>query len=294
MTSSNPVIAGIERQRAIAETIQSFFAGHGINEPVKAEDLIFRSRVVVEKTANHGRLSKALLGAMFPSLPAGSVLLHYTSPDGLDGMLRSGELWLYPVRKRIDEAEVRTFAEKHCLGGYLDNSAGEPAYKELSDDLFYTSFTTTGGDEAAMWALFGRRGTGARITLRLTPEAPAELRTIQYVAPMPSLLNGLTGALNAAGHPPFLPWTISKIGAFYLPSEMQLEREARLLVKRHQGVQLPTCTDLQGCEYLPIPIGTANQFCSIELLEIEAGPAADQAALEQTIAQSKFSNLSLK
>ena len=41
--------------------------------------------------------------------------------------------------------------------------------------------------------------------------------------------------LAKLGLPPFVPWTISKIGGFYLQSSLRPENEVRLLAKRHIG-----------------------------------------------------------
>jgi len=45
----------------------------------------------------------------------------------------------------------------------------------------------------------------------------------------------LNDALAEIGAPAFVPQTISKIGAFYLPSGLEVEDEVRLLMKRHKG-----------------------------------------------------------
>jgi len=71
--------------------------------------------------------------------------------------------------------------------------------------------------------------------------------------------------------PPFVPWTISKIGGFYLQSSLRPENEVRLLAKRHIGG--PDEARKQGdIEYWPVPIGKPNEVCDIELTQIQLGP----------------------
>jgi hypothetical protein len=52
--------------------------------------------------------------------------------------------------------------------GHPDTSRGEAYFKQLSDDIFYTSFARPGAhDEQQMWSLFGDGGTGVRLQFRL-------------------------------------------------------------------------------------------------------------------------------
>lgn len=281
----------IERDRRIVAIVQGVLAKRGISLQIHPTELHIGEEAIVETTANKQKLSSAILDHMFPREAAPVDLVHYTPPEGLIGIARTGEMRLYALRKRIDEAEIRTFAEEHKLYGYLASAAGEPYYKELSEDLFYTSLTRGGGNEAVMWGVFARGGTGARLTTRIAPAA-AELRSMQYQQRSRTLLNELNGELAAYGAPPFLPYTISKIGAFYLPSCLGVEQEVRLLVKRHPGVALPTAKD-GGLEHLPIPIGLQNPFCDIQVLSIELGPIADAAALRTAIRGTGLENVRL-
>ena len=251
-------------------------------------ELSIRSKVILEPTSSR-KLSNAILEAMFPRQQAPITALHYTSIDGLRGIASSGEMRLYAVRKRVDEGELKTFAKRHRLDGYLDTNNGQAYYKELSDDLFYASFAReTHGDPAGMWALFGEHGKGVRLQMRLKPE-DAELRPIQYEQPSRTILNELNDALTAEGLPPFLPWTISRIGAFYLPSSLAPESEIRLMIKRYDRGRSPARSDGMH-EYWPVPIDRANSQCTIELVEIAIGPAGNineaQNALKGTACES--------
>jgi hypothetical protein len=94
----------------------------------------------------------------------------------------------------------------------LDSPTGEPYAKELSDDIFYTSFADLArSDENMIWASFSESGRGVRLKFRLEPGS-GDLRPIQYENPARTLLIELNRALAAQGEPPFMPWTISRIG----------------------------------------------------------------------------------
>jgi hypothetical protein len=228
---------------------------------------------------------------MFPRYAVPCDLHHYTSVASLAGIASSRELRLYAVRKRIDQGELDTFARKHRLKGYLDSSAGEPIYQELSDDLFYTSFARlTSKNETGMWTVFADAGKGVRLQFRLAPRA-AELRAVQYNTPARTLLNEVNDSLTAAGEPS-LPWTTSKIGAFYLPSTLEDEDEVQLLIKRHPGGRDDGKHD-GAHEYWPVPIGTDNDICCLDLIGIHLGPNAVKADVQVAIANTPFGQLPL-
>jgi hypothetical protein len=145
----------------------------------------------------------------------------------------SCELRLYSVSKRINEGEPDTFARKHGLKGYFHSSGGPPFYKELAHDIFYIFFARPGGaNEDELWNVFAEQGRGVRLKFVVNPIA-AELRPIQSEQPGTTLLNELNQALESAGEPPFIPRTLSRTGAFYLPCIFRREDELRLMLKRH-------------------------------------------------------------
>jgi hypothetical protein len=133
-----------------------------------------------------------------------------------------------------------------------------------------------------MWGAFAQ-GTGARIQIRIVPKA-AELRAIQYEDHSKrTLLNEINGALSKAGEPVFVPQTLSKIGAFYLPCTVQSEDEVRLLIKRYQGGPNPVASDGQF-DYWPIAIGKDNDFCRVDVTGIHVAPSGKRCAVEAAIA----------
>jgi len=140
-----------------------------------------------------------------------------------------------------------------------------------------------------MWKFFGDHGNGVRMKLRLTPKY-ADLRGIQYEQASRTLLNEINDALAAGKQPPFLPWTISRIGGFYLPSTLQVEDEVRLMAKRHGGG--PNHAKSDGAdEYWPVPIGVQNDVCVIEVVEIMPGAHAKRADVTAALTGTALSSV---
>lgn len=285
-----PILNQLERRKKIAEVFRGVLSARGISNAFEEQGITITERTIVESTGGQKKLSNAILDYMFPKEPSPCDLFHYTSASALKDIAASGELRLYALRRHIDEGELKTFATKHTLAGYLDGSRGEEYYRELSDDIFYTSFTRLGAKSTAdMWAFFAEGGRGVRLKFRLAPRA-ADLRSIQYEQPCRTLLNELHDALSAAGEPPFVPWQISRIGGFYLPSTLAYEDEIRLMVKRHKDDRNDARRDGND-EYWPIPISTDNDFCRIDLIEIGLGPDANHADIEAVISNSSLSTV---
>ena len=160
----------------------------------------------------------------------------------------------------------------------------------MSDDLFYTSMTRPGGgDEFDLWRAFAEGGAGVRLKLSVLPSR-ADLRAIQYEMPADTLLTKLNSALASEGEPPFVPWTLSKIGAFSLPSTLCREDEVRLLIKRYPKGRDDTLPDGSD-RYWPLPIGQSNDFCQIDLVEIQLGPVAQKLDIQAAIAGTAFESV---
>jgi hypothetical protein len=287
-----PIFAEIERRKKVENIFRRVLSACGLASLFDEQILGIGQQVVIEKTGNGKKLSEALLNFMFPAQKKPSELFHYTTLSAFHAITASQQLRLTVLRKRIGQGELDTFAEKHSLKGYLDSSAGEPYFKELSDDIFYTSFADPAASDANMlWASFSEDGTGVRLKFRLEP-GYADLRPMQYENNARTLLAELNHALASDGEPPFLPWTISRIGAFYLPSTLRYEGEVRLVLKRHKNGLNEARSDA-GYEYWPIPIGSDNLVCRIELCDIAAGPRCDPTEIERIIQSTPFETVSV-
>jgi hypothetical protein len=230
-----PIFDEIERRKKVGKIFRRVLSPCGLASLFDEQGLQIGQQVVNECTGNGKKLSEAILRYMFPPQNAPCELFHYTTLSAFRAITASQQLRLTVLRKRTGQGELDTFAEKHSLKGYLDSSAGEPYFKELSDDIFYTSFADPATSDAnMMWASFSGGGTGVRLKFRVEP-GYADLRPIQYENPARTLLTELNHALASEGEPPFLPWTISRVGAFYLPSTLHYEGEVRLMLKRHKN-----------------------------------------------------------
>jgi hypothetical protein len=282
--SEIPILREIERKKKIAGIIRGCLAPYGLQGHVDENELHIREKCIVETTSQKAGLSKAILDQMFPREPAPSTLYHYTSLEGLKGIATSGELRLFPIRNRLGQGgELKAFAKAHGLQGYLDSAEGQPFYKQLSDDLFYAALTRVPPkDPQLMWEAFAR-GTGARLELRVEPKA-AELRPIRYEQKgARTLLSVINDALTQDGAPPLVPWTLSRIGAFYLASTVRTEDEVRLVMKKYAGGFDPTRSDGKSL-YWPIPIGQADDVCRLDVLGIHVAPSGDSKEIEAGIA----------
>jgi hypothetical protein len=284
-----PIFQNLEKRRKVAKIFRRILAPHGLESSIDENKLHIKPNVITETSANK-LLSTALLDHMFPLQNAPCELYHYTSITAFRRIIASQQLWLFALRKRVDQGEISTFARKHSLKGYLTSSGGKRYFKELSDDIFYTSFADPILSHTNMlWAIFGDNGKGVRLKFNLVPGI-ADLRPVQYDSPNSTLLRELNDALSTEGFAPFMPWTISRIGAFYLPSSLKYEGEVRLMLKRYAGGP-DDARPYNGYEYWPVPIGKPNEICQIDLTEITGGSSCDKVQLTQIIQSSPFANV---
>ncbi|WP_291363383.1 hypothetical protein [Acetobacter sp. UBA5411] len=237
-------------------------------------------------------LSNAIFEYMFQKETAFITVDHYTSPEGFRGILSSEELRLHSVTKRLGQGELDEFAKFHNLNGYLSPSTNGKVYAELADDLFYTSFTTSlNKDKPYLWRCFAKQGTGVRLTFEVKG-GRADLRHINYNNKNTTILKEINYALTDAGLPPFTPWGISRLGAFYLPPTLQNEEEVRLLLKRWDASAPSGVVGSSPNSYWPIPIDVSNNCADIKLVAITFGPKADVADFTSLVSNSKFANVS--
>ncbi len=301
MAPMSPVMIYIEKVELAHRIFRSVL---GIATP----DAIFEERKITisedgkrlyEHTGNGRVLAEAVLGLDFP-LEAGPIELdHYTSLAGLKAIAASAQLHLHPVAKRLHEDEFATFAREHDLQGYFDdNGRGKEVLEELSEDLFYISLAMPGNpDEADLWSTFADDGRGVRLRLRVTPNAPADLRRMGYQTGSPTALKRINDALLAQEGLIYIPWTVSRICAFYLPIGYREEHEVRLMVKRHEGG--PDRTTKGGrWDVWPIAVAapgttTGDEWCEIELVEVTAGARCTTAAVRNALAGTIFSAVTI-
>ena len=284
----------------VTNVFQDVLGRHALAGVFDPHAVHIRPRFICEFTGSH-ELSNAVLDSMFPRDAGPVELEHFTSLDGFRGIVSSGELRLYSVSKRLEEHEFTTFAREHRLAGYLrcgQHGYVRPYYRQLAKDLFYCSLTRPGaGNESHMFRAFADHGRGVRLRLRVMPGA-AELRSIRYQQlGRPTLLRELNEALVERRSVPFVPWTLSKIGVFYLPLGYATEDESRLLIKRYveyRGTDMDVARSDGRFEYWPLPIGIPNRWCLIELVQVTPGPTCDLALVNRTLAASRFHGVPIR
>lgn len=283
----------IDRKKKVANIIRNSLKPFGLDHHVDERELHVHDKYIAETTGQQSRLSRAVLDQMFPGEPSPSTLYHYTDLKGLKGIASTAQLRLYPIRNRLGQGgELKAFAKTHHLEGYLDTSQGDAFYKELSDGLFYVAMTPVPPkNPSLMWSYFAA-GAGVWLEFQVQPQA-AELRPIRYENQgTKTLLSEINEALSASGEPPFVPWTTSRIGAFYLTSVVSSEDEVRLLVKSYDGSQDPIAND-GASDFWPIPIGVENTYCRLDIKDIHLAPGANETTVKAAIAGTPFEKVSI-
>lgn len=272
-------------RRAVAQTIGTVASQLGATINVTPNELNARPEFVVEFTGNERKVSSAILDFMFPKEPQPAQLIHYTSLSALENIANTNELRLYPILKRIGQGELDQFAADHNFEGYTDQSSGPPLYKEFSRDLFYISLSRENAqNQGYLWNVFGDGGKGVQLHFEISVKA-ADLRPINYQSPKRQLLKKINNQLIASGCVPFIPWGISRIGAFYLPSSLIIEDEIRLLIKRYSD-GIDDTEDDTKFEYWPIQLSQNNQFARFDLTRITCGPNCDPADVKKIISKT--------
>jgi hypothetical protein len=256
------------------------------------------SKIVIEYTSSEGSLSQALIEHFFPSEAPDIEVAHFTSTDSFRSIVTSNELRLFSPLKRISEQEFRPFSEDFGLSGYLDTSNGEPYYKTLMGSLFYTSFTQPQPpDPSYMWQVFGDQGRGVKLIFKVSPiESRAEFRRVRYSSKneaAKSLIGSITRRIQQECGRHFIMRGISRVGAFYLPLgySLETEKETRLLVKSWGEGPAHKLVLGQGDDaYLPLALGSnANQFCLLNLVEVQSGSNSDKAEIDRILMNSRSS-----
>ena len=253
-----------------------------------------------EVPLNSRKLSSLLTRLAFPSIQQKRVS-HYTTYDSFLAIAETRQLRLYAVRKRISEDELRTLLEQFGFrGADVDPSSGRPIYEELSDDLFYTSFTPE-QNSPYLWTTFAGNATGVRLDFSI--EAHIEdFRSISYSlasSPVAKLIARLQTEFNKS----LLLRGISRLCAFHLPSLYDKEHEDRLLLARHADTYQFTYnikTDTAGHSYIELPTG--NDGClrflrrrvshyKIQLVGVSPGSACDLNKFQADVSRLKIDNL---
>lgn len=264
--------------------------------------LIYDHNLLIEHSYSC-TLSEKILEHNFPRITTKVKLAHYTSRQAFTSIITSGELRLVTLKKRLKEKEFKPFYEVHNLTGMLSkNKYGVPVYDEMSERLYYTSFTNVNpNDEDVLWRNFGDNHKGVKLIFCVkTVKKMSDLRPILYRSKQnyDTLIDKINNDLKEKCNLYFLIQGIAKIGAFYLPLGFDLEKEeeTRLLIKCWKEGPITESVVLdKSFSYIPIKIGDLdNPFCIINLERIIVGKKANINSIKKTLSSSNFKHTPLE
>lgn len=264
----------LEKQKALIDDINSILSSHGISESIDLSNITITEKTVSDLVKDNQLLSNLIVDSIWPSIDKLTVY-HYTSKEAAESILNSGEFRLYSLLKRFAEGEIITFCQNHGLDGYLEkNECGEPKYKSLlMSNMFYASFTDTNltsDQEDYFWRTFATTD-GVRLKMNVTA-SNSNFRQMVYEKtksnPLP-LLSELTGTIKKTYGREFVLSGISRLCAFYLAKDFDVENECRALY-RYWGDFGPSPQSDGKHQYVGLPLdGLSDTGYKIKIEEIQ-------------------------
>ena len=248
----------LKMQQSLVKDINSILTKHGITRSIDLSNITITNKTVTDFVKQDQVLSNSIVDSIWPSIDALTVY-HYTSKDAAESILNSGEFRLYSLLKRFDEDEIKAFCNNHELNGYLEqNQNGEPKYKSLiMDNMYYASFTDinlTADQEEYFWRTFAPID-GVRLKLEITASNP-NFRKMVYEKtkgkPL-SLLNELSKSIRCTYSRDFVLSGISRLCAFYLAQDCDVEHEYRALYRSWEGFG-PLPQSDGNYQYISVPL----------------------------------------
>lgn len=264
----------LEKQKSLIDDINSILSSHGITESIDLSNITITEKTVSDFVKDNQKLSNLIVDAIWPSIDKLTVY-HYTSKEAAESILNSDEFRLYSLLKRFTEGEIATFCQNHGLDGYLEkDESGEPKYKSLlMSNMFYASFTDTNitlDQEDYFWRTFASTD-GVRLKINVTASNP-NFRKMVYEQtkgnPLP-LLTELTGAITKSYGKEFILSGISRLCAFYLAKDYDVENEYRALYRYWDGFGPSPQSDGKH-QYIGLPLdGLSDTGYRIKIEEIQ-------------------------
>ncbi|WP_298150288.1 hypothetical protein [Flavobacterium sp.] len=227
-------------QQSLVSDINAILSRHGVKGTINLSDITITDKTVTDFVKEEQKLSNLVVDTIWPSIHNQTVY-HYTSKASAESILNSGEFRLYSLLKRFSEGEIETFCQNHELNGYLEQDENqEPKYKSLIiNNMFYASFTDvclTTEQEEYFWRTFAS-ADGVRLKLEVTASNP-NFRRMVYESykgkPIP-LLSDLTNVIRTSYSREFVLSGISRLCAFFLSNEFDIENEYRALYRYWDG-----------------------------------------------------------
>lgn len=260
----------LEMQKTLVKDINSILSKYGVKNEINLSDITITDNLVSDLVKEDKVLSNSIVESIWPSIDSLTVY-HYTSKYSAESILNSGEFRLYSLLKRFDEQEIKSFCENHKLNGYLEHTNGVPKYKTLiMSNMYYASFTDTNltvDQEQYFWNVFAPID-GVRLKLKVTASNP-NFRKMVYEKtkgkPL-ELLSDLSQCIKSKYDKNFILAGISRLCAFYLAKEFDVENEYRALYRAWDGFGPAPKYD-GNHEYIGIPIGIMS--CTGYQIDIE-------------------------
>lgn len=261
---------------SLVKDINSILSNHGITKTITSSNITITDKIVSDCVKQDQVLSDLIVDSIWPSINSLTVY-HYTSKENAESILKNNEFRLYSLLRRFDEQEIETFCKNHELSGYLDSLDGvdgEPVYKELMSNMYYASFTDTNltvDQEQYFWKTFAPN-EGVRLKLRVIAKNP-NFRKMVYEKtkgkPL-DLLYDLTQCIKNKYKRNFVLSGISRLCAFYLAKDFDVENEYRVLYRSWREID-PNLKEDKKYKYIRVPLGPMNNFdYQFDIMEIQS------------------------
>lgn len=269
---SNPKLPVREKQE-IVRRINCILKKHSFNLSLQYDDICISDRSVTDaaRSDEFAPLSVAIVQAIWPSQGKLEVF-HYTSKTAADAIINSRKFRLYSLLRRADQGEIKPLLEAAGYSYYLEkDESGQPRFKsELMANTFYASFASSTQSETEAencWKVYGR-GEPVRLRLSIT-STRSDFRRIYYANQSNDLipiLKDISELVENEFHRTFILKGISRLCCFYLPSELKIENEYRVLHKYRENGPVPN-VDENG-KYIELNLGAETIGYKLDLIEI--------------------------
>lgn len=259
-------------------------------EYITPKDIIFTPQFLAEvlmknekgELTRKRKLSDIVFDTYYPK-PQSNEFYHFTKLSALEGILK-GNLRLSKLKKNIDYHEYLKF--------YRDHNDEEQIYHdsikdctEIIETSFVFSFAMAENfsqeNDSHLWRNFADKGAGVKIkfSLETTHE---DFRSIFYrkgVEKSQLLINILNRQLFEKYKRRLFLMGISKIGAFYLPGDYNIENEVRLLIKKDTD-SYQFNFDIQN-GYIELQFDSS--YAKIKILKVVGGRDTERKILENVL-----------
>lgn len=284
------------------EAINQIFSEYGIEQKITKNDIKFTDsfltnnhyteKVDIETTLFKSlrRLSQIIFEHYYPK-PKGNKFFHYTTVSALKGILKN-ELKLKPLIKNENYSEFKLFYQDHNLEGYTRNidERGILMERVLMEQCFAICFASpidlTQHKDKTLWSSFADNGGGVRIEFQIDTQHP-DFRQIFYHKNLDKgklLLNRLAKDTLEKFNRTFALAGVSKIGAFYLPGDYDIENEVRFLFKKFTDEYNFLFDDSNGYIMLPFE----SDFAKISITKIRAGKLCDIENIRSILVEKHY------